>query len=101
MLKIFVRVRVNLFPVQRLDKALATWFQRTLRFRTQSFGFLRIHIAHVAAAQPPAIALGQTSGNLWGARIAAFLAILNFDWLQVSLLGGAEPLFVLLLFSRR
>jgi len=39
------------------------------------------------------------AGNLWGGWIAAFFAIMSFDWFQVSLLGGAEPLFVLLLFS--
>jgi len=37
--------------------------------------------------------------RLWGPWIAAFFAICNFTWLQVSFLGGAEPLFVLLLFS--
>jgi len=37
--------------------------------------------------------------SLWGGWIAAFFAILSFDWLQVSLLGGAEPLFVLLILS--
>lgn len=35
--------------------------------------------------------------NLWGPWIAAYFAFLNFTWLQVSFLGGAEPLFVLLL----
>jgi hypothetical protein len=37
--------------------------------------------------------------NLLGAWIAAFFTILNFDWFQVSFLGGSEPLFVLLLFA--
>lgn len=37
--------------------------------------------------------------NLFGGWIAAFFAILSFDWFQLSLLGGGEPLFVLLLFS--
>lgn len=36
---------------------------------------------------------------LWGPWIAAFFAILNFPWLQTSMLGGSEPLFVLLLFA--
>jgi hypothetical protein len=44
--------------------------------------------------------------NLWGGWIAAFFAVLNFSWIQASILGGSEPLFVLLLllsfwFSRR
>ena len=37
--------------------------------------------------------------QLWGPWIAAFFTVLNFCWIQVSLLGGAEPLFVALLFS--
>lgn len=35
--------------------------------------------------------------RLWGGWIAGFFAVLNFDWLQRSLLGGAEPLFMALL----
>ncbi len=34
---------------------------------------------------------------LWGGWIAAFFSLLSLDWLQRSLLGGAEPLFVALL----
>jgi hypothetical protein len=37
--------------------------------------------------------------RLWGGWIAGFFAILNFDWLQRSYLGGAEPLFMALLFA--
>jgi hypothetical protein len=37
--------------------------------------------------------------QLWGPWIAAFFTVLNFCWIQVSLLGGAEPLFLALLFS--
>jgi hypothetical protein len=37
--------------------------------------------------------------RLWGGWIAGFFAILNFDWMQRSLLGGSEPLFVALLFG--
>ena len=37
--------------------------------------------------------------RLWGGWIAGFFAVLNFDWLQRSYLGGSEPLFVLLLFA--
>jgi len=32
--------------------------------------------------------------ELWNGWIAAYFAILNFDWLQRSCLGGSEPLFV-------
>jgi hypothetical protein len=35
--------------------------------------------------------------RLWDGWIAAFFALLNFDWFQRSLLGGAEPLFLALL----
>lgn len=37
--------------------------------------------------------------HLWGAWVAGFFAILNFDWMQRSYLGGSEPLFVALLFG--
>jgi hypothetical protein len=37
--------------------------------------------------------------RLWGGWIAGFFAILSFDWLQRSYLGGSEPLFVALLFG--
>ena len=37
--------------------------------------------------------------RLWGGWIAGFLAVLNFDWMQRSFLGGSEPLFLLLLFA--
>lgn len=32
--------------------------------------------------------------RLWNGWIAAYFAILNFDWLQRSCLGGSEPLFM-------
>jgi hypothetical protein len=37
--------------------------------------------------------------RLWGGWIAGFFAVLNFDWMQRSCLGGSEPLFVALLFG--
>jgi hypothetical protein len=37
--------------------------------------------------------------RLWGAWIAGYFAAINFDWMQRSYLGGAEPLFVALLFA--
>lgn len=37
--------------------------------------------------------------RLWGGWVAAFFAVLNFDWMQRSLLGGSEPLFLALLFG--
>lgn len=37
--------------------------------------------------------------RLWGGWAAGFFAVVNFDWMQRSFLGGSEPLFVALLFS--
>jgi hypothetical protein len=37
--------------------------------------------------------------KLWGGWIAGLFAVLNFDWLQRSFLGGAESLFLALLFG--
>ncbi len=37
--------------------------------------------------------------RLWDGWAAALFAILNFDWLQRSYLGGSEPLFALFLFA--
>jgi len=37
--------------------------------------------------------------RLWGGWVAGFFAILSFDWLQRSYLGGSEPLFVALVFG--
>jgi hypothetical protein len=37
--------------------------------------------------------------ELWGVWAAAWFAVANLDWIQRSLLGGAEPLFSLLLFA--
>ncbi len=37
--------------------------------------------------------------KLWNGWIAGYFAVLNFDWLQRSCLGGSEPLFVCLLLA--
>ncbi len=37
--------------------------------------------------------------RLWGGWVAGFFAVLSFDWMQRSYLGGSEPLFVALLFG--
>jgi hypothetical protein len=37
--------------------------------------------------------------QLWGGWVAALFAVVSFDWLQRSYLGGSEPLFAALLFS--
>jgi len=37
--------------------------------------------------------------KLWGGWIAGLFALLNFDWMQRSFLGGSEPLAVALIFG--
>ena len=37
--------------------------------------------------------------RLWGGLVAGFFAVLNFDWMQRSFLGGCEPLSTALLFA--
>jgi hypothetical protein len=37
--------------------------------------------------------------RLWGGWIAGFFSVLNYHWWQRSVLGGAEPLFLALLFG--
>ena len=37
--------------------------------------------------------------RLWDGWVAGYFAVLNFDWLQRSCLGGSEPLFVCLLLA--
>jgi len=47
----------------------------------------------------PSLLSGLLARRLWGGWVAGYFLILNFDWLQRSLLGGSEPLFVCLLFA--
>jgi hypothetical protein len=37
--------------------------------------------------------------DLWGPWIAGYFSVLSFRWIQVSVLGGNEPLFLVLVFS--
>jgi hypothetical protein len=37
--------------------------------------------------------------RLWDGWVAGFFAVMSFDWMQRSYLGGSEPLFVALLFG--
>lgn len=39
------------------------------------------------------------AGRLWGGWVAGFFAVLGFDWMQRSFLGGSEPPFVALTFA--
>ena len=47
----------------------------------------------------PSLLAGLLARRLWDGWVAAYFAILNFDWMQRSCLGGSEPLFVCLLFA--
>jgi hypothetical protein len=47
----------------------------------------------------PSLLAALLARRLWGGWIAAYFAVINFDWLQRSCLGGSEPLFVCLLFG--
>jgi hypothetical protein len=47
----------------------------------------------------PSLLAAVLARDLWGGWIAGYFALLNFDWLQRSCLGGSEPLFVCLLFA--
>lgn len=47
----------------------------------------------------PSLLASLLAWRLWGGWIAGYFAILNFDWMQRSCLGGSEPLFVCLLFG--
>ena len=49
----------------------------------------------VAAAYFASIALAY---RLWGGSVAAVFTVISWPWLQQTAFGGAEPLFVLLLF---
>jgi hypothetical protein len=45
----------------------------------------------------PSLLSGLLAWRLWDGWIAGYFAILNFDWMQRSCLGGSEALFVCLL----
>jgi hypothetical protein len=45
----------------------------------------------------PSLLASLLAWRLWDGWIAGYFAILNFDWMQRSCLGGSEPLFVSLL----
>ena len=47
----------------------------------------------------PSLVAVLLARRLWNGWIAAYFAVLNFDWLQRSCLGGSEPLFVCLLLA--
>jgi hypothetical protein len=47
----------------------------------------------------PSLLAAVLAKRLWDGWIAGYFALLNFDWMQRSCLGGSEPLFVFLLFA--
>jgi hypothetical protein len=47
----------------------------------------------------PSLVAVLLARRLWGGWIAGYFAVLNFDWLQRSYLGGSEPLFLCLLLA--
>jgi hypothetical protein len=47
----------------------------------------------------PSLLASVLAKRLWDGWIAGYFALLNFDWIQRSGLGGSEPLFVCLLFA--
>jgi hypothetical protein len=44
------------------------------------------------------VAIGL-AGELWGPWVAAWFAVVNLDWIQRSLLGGADPPFAAFVFA--
>lgn len=47
----------------------------------------------------PSLVAAILARRLWDGWVAGYFAILNFDWIQRSCLGGSEPLFVCLLLA--
>jgi len=47
----------------------------------------------------PSLVTVLIARRLWNGWIAGYFAVLNFDWLQRSFLGGSEPLFMCLLLA--
>jgi hypothetical protein len=47
----------------------------------------------------PSLLATLLARRLWNGWIAGYFALLNFDWMQRSCLGGSEPLFLCLLFA--
>jgi hypothetical protein len=55
--------------------------------------------ALLAFSLVPSLVAVLLACRLWDGWIAGYFAVLNFDWLQRSCLGGSEPLFVCLLLA--
>lgn len=60
---------------------------------------LSVRSALLVCSLLPALFTILLARQLWGGWIAGYFAVLNFDWLQRSCLGGSEPLFMCLLLA--
>jgi hypothetical protein len=60
-----------------------------------------IHISTISAltlvSRSSALGAIALASQLWGPRVAAAFAIVNFAWLQRATFGGSDPLYMLLL----
>lgn len=62
-------------------------------------GHIPLTLALIIVSAGSSAAVTIIAGRLWGWYVAAFATALSFDWMQRSMLGGSEPLFLLLLFT--
>jgi hypothetical protein len=58
-----------------------------------------IHVALLLISFGACVVSVTLAYRLWGGWPAGFFTVLNFEWLQRSFLGGAEPLFLCMLFG--
>lgn len=62
-------------------------------------GHVPITAALILVSAGSSAAVTIIAGRLWGWYVAAFATAVSFDWMQRSMLGGSEPLFLLLVFT--
>lgn len=60
-------------------------------------GHVPLTAALIVVSAGSSAAVTVLAGRLWGWHVAALMTALSFDWIQRSMLGGSEPLFMLLL----
>jgi Glycosyltransferase family 87 len=77
--------------------ALQFWGVSYLIALVSIVGHLPLTVAFIFICAASSLAATILAGRLWGWTIAALMTIVNFDWLQRTLLGGSEPLLMLLL----
>lgn len=89
-------------------KAIASWQftgLRVLQFWGVSYaialvaliGHVPLTAALIVVSASSSAAVTVFAGRLWRWQVAALMTALSFDWMQRSMLGGSEPLFMLLL----